>query len=452
MSIITTTPPAIQLPDPVPDVTAQLPAPADLSHVPRDEVASVRYGILQASRTIFPQGSNIQLRNAIWTLALPVRTSRGVISVRYELVFDATSGVRAERLGAAAPRPVDQAFSQLTVAQKKAQLVADFGLAAVDDRPASGPRQPAVWTSAELDQVKAAFDRIPVSDRDSLRGVTLVRDHVGPVPANAQAGQVAAGFAHTGPDRAHDEPGPPRHGPPHIHYYDEAFRANQFTAVGTAGDTGPGGDWTLLHEVGHFREFRARLAANASVVAANQQIRRAFQRLDSAHRAVQWGGHAAWAGPRQAWLTAMRASNQAVVEYNESVISDQPPVRALKSQRHLSARNAASTRDQRLQGMQTAGIPQNFIQAATAVGAAIDALFTASESIDAAADQIPIFAHLANRFGFHRITSYAASGDDEWFAETYALFLNDPNRLNQLNRRMFQWFEASMPMDRNWNP
>jgi hypothetical protein len=69
-------------------------------------------------------------------------------------------------------------------------------------------------------------------------------------------------------------------------------------------------------------------------------------------------------------------------------------------------------------------------------------------------DQVPIFVSLATRFGFHRFTDYARTGatDEEWFAETYALHLTDPNRLNQMNRSIFLWFEARMPMDRSWNP
>jgi hypothetical protein len=452
MTIITDTPPAIQLPTPVPDVTAQLTIAVDLSHVPPDEVLSVRFGVDQLSRTIFPPGSNVQLRNAYWSVSLPVRRATGVVSVRYELAFDAAGGVRVERLGAADPRAIDQGFAALSVDQKKARLVADFGLSGVDDRPAAPGRQPAVWTSAELDQVKAAYDRIPPNDRSSLQGVAIIRDHVGPLPANAQPGQVTAGFAHTAASNPHDLPGAPAHPPPHIHYYDEAFRANQFTAVGTAGDDGPGGDWTLLHEVGHMREFRAHRAANAAVVAANQQIVAAFPALNAAGQQVQWGGHAAWLQARQAWVTAMQASNQAVVAFNESVITNNAAIKAQKAQRRQAAVAAGATRDQRLQAMQTAGVPQNFVQAATNVATAIDALFTATDAIDSAGQQVPTFVALANRFGFQHITAYSGTGDDEWFAETYALFLDDPNRLNQLNRRMFQWFEADMPMDPAWNP
>jgi hypothetical protein len=70
-----------------------------------------------------------------------------------------------------------------------------------------------------------------------------------------------------------------------------------------------------------------------------------------------------------------------------------------------------------------------------------------------AQDQIPIFVSLATRFGFQKFTDYARSGSDsEWFAETFALYVNDPNRLNQMSRSLFLWFQAGMPQDRNWAP
>ena len=162
------------------------------------------------------------------------------------------------------------AFAQLSIAGKKAELIADFGLAAVDDRPAEGARPAAAWTAAELDQVKAAYDLIPANDRPALAGVTIVRDHQGP-PA-AVAGFVLQGLAHTSASPPHDEPGPPAHGPPHIHYYDSAFAQNAVSSVGPPGSTGPGDDWTIAHEVGHMRIFLATRQANAAVTAANAQI------------------------------------------------------------------------------------------------------------------------------------------------------------------------------------
>ncbi len=41
---------------------------------------------------------------------------------------------------------------------------------------------------------------------------------------------------------------------------------------------------------------------------------------------------------------------------------------------------------------------------------------------------------LAGTFGFTPFTDYARGGDGEFFAETYALYLTDSNRLSAMNR------------------
>ena len=453
MNIITDSLPVYQLPNPVPNVSQQLAANAnignvDVSHVPADEVASVRYGILQAANTIFPANSTVRLSNAYWPVTLHIRSGGNVVDVRYELVFDANSNVRAERLGAAQSRETDPAFTQLGLAAKKAQLVQDFGLAAVDDRPAAPNRPAKAWTGPELDQVKAAFDLIPQRDRAALNGVTLVRDSQGPAQAGAS---VLAGFAHTGTSAAHDQPRPPAHNPPHIHYYDAAFAQNAVSSVGPPGATGPGGDWTLLHEVGHTRIFQATRAASAAVTAANQQLVQAQQALNAALRGVRvnQAQRQAW----NAWNQANSTANQAIVAFNNGLSSNPPAGAAQQAQLLQAAQAAVQARQQAHPGLGAAGLPQGLVQAAANLGVANDGLLTASMQVAAAQEQIPIFVSLANRFGFHSFTDYARrGGNDEWFAETYSLYLTDPNRLNQMNRNIFLWFEAGMPMDRNWNP
>jgi hypothetical protein len=368
---------------------------------------------------------------------------------RYELIFDNASNVRAERLGGQEARGVDPAFAALSVAQKKARLMQDFGLRGVDDRPAAPNRPAGHWSSAELDQVKAAYDRLPQGDRSSLQGVAIVRDtRSGPMAG----GRTEAGFAHIGADNAHDQPGPPAHPPPHIHYFNAAFASNDFSAVGAPGDAGAGGDWTLLHEVGHMRIFRATTAANAAITAANTQSQHAIQAVNTAGGQVQWGGHAAWVQARNQWNQARVASNQAVVAFNQSVTSQNANVQAQQGQRLAAAQAAAQVRDQRVQAMTTAAVPQPFVQAAEAVSHALDAMLQASRELLSSQQQIPTFISLANRFGFRPFTDYGGTGDDEFFAESYALFTNDPNRLSAMNRRIFQWFQAGMPMDATWNP
>lgn len=451
ISLITDRIPAYQLPNPVPGATQVNPQlgarKVDLSRVPPDEVDAVRYGIAQVVNVVPSPGSTVQLRNAIWPAALQVRRGGNIVQVRYELVFDRAGNVRAERLGEARPREVDPAFSQLTVPEKKARLVQDFGLAAIDDRPAHGARAAAIWTGPELDQIKAAYDLIPPNDRSALRGYTLVRDHQGPAMAQ---GRFLMGFAHTAADPAHDDPGPPPHAPPHIHYYDDAFTQNNFTFVGAPGATGPASDWTALHEVGHAQIFEASLAANAAVRAANQQQNQALRALRAAIRGVRLS--AAQSQAWNAWNQAQGAANGAIVLFNQGLVVDPPIPQAQQAQRLQAAQAAVQARNAARAGLAAAGLPAAVVRAAANLDAANDALLAASQQIVAARDQIPIFVALANRFGFFAFTDYARTGQDEWFAETYALFLTDPNRLSQMNRNMFLWFQAGMPMDRNWNP
>ncbi len=56
VDLITDRMPPFTLPNPVPDVTAQLPHPADLTHVPDDERDSVRFAIHVAATTTFAAG------------------------------------------------------------------------------------------------------------------------------------------------------------------------------------------------------------------------------------------------------------------------------------------------------------------------------------------------------------------------------------------------------------
>ncbi len=446
LNVITDQMPAYQLPTPVPDVTAQLTVQADVTHVPADERIAVIFGIHHASRVVFAPPSTVTLRNAVWPVILLVRRGGATVGVRYELNFDAVGNVRAERLGEAAPRELPVAFTQLSVADKKARIVADFGLVAVDDRPANGARPVATWTPAELDQLKAAYDLLPASDLPSLAGVSVVRDHT--APPMAIPGMITAGFAHTGANAAFDMPGPPPHSPPHIHYFDAAFTANAVGSVGRPGSAGPGADWTLIHEVGHIRMFAATTAANAQITAANAQIAAANLRLPQLNAPIP----VAVAPSRQAWSAARTAANTAIHAFHTAVLAGSGP--AALAPLLAAAQAAVQARDRARANMTTVGVPAGVVAAALALDSAMDALLAASQATGAAKQQLPIFSSLAARFGFQKFTDYArrSVGDDEWFAETYALFVTDPDRLNQMSRNLFLWFSAGMPMDPNWNP
>jgi hypothetical protein len=452
--LITDTIPPITLPDPIPAPTTT-GLRVDVSGAAPDEADAVRYGVDQVLGITDASGSPVAAANTIWPVVLPVRRGGVVSQVRYELTFVSMTEVRAERLGEAVARPVPAAFSSLPLADKKARLVTDFGLVAVDDRPSHGTRAAATWTDAELEQVFAVYQRFSATERAALSGVTLVRDHAPSAALLTQshmpAGSTLNGYAHSGADAASDTPGPPAHGAPHIHYFDTAFSpANAVTAVGPAGASGPGGDWTLLHEVGHQFIFVGLRAANAEITATNTRLSTAITTYNHAPGRNGSPRSQAISGLRVTWQNRRSAVNQAIVHFHQGITAS-PPATDLDAR--LSAVTAAqAARDTARAAYVGSNVSAAVVAAVTEVDAADDAVLAASIHLRAANEQVAVFRTIANRFGFSPITSYAASGDGEFFAEAFALYVSDPDRLNAMNPKMYRWFAAGMPFDPAWSP
>lgn len=426
MRLITLNFHAYTLPDPVPAVTAVTLAgngipSVDTTHVPAEEVDAVRYAIDQASRTVFDPASTDALRDAWWPVVIPVRRGGAVRMVRYELVFAHDGGVRAERVGDAAPREVSPAFAAMTVAQKKASLVADFGLSGVDDHTAT-------WASSELDALHATLSRMSGRSRDAVRGVSFVRDHVGQAMGG---GFTPSGYAHTGTDAGADPAPAIAHRPPHIHIYDNAFTGTGLSFGGAPGDAGAGVEMVIAHEVGHMVFGQTTLAANRALTTSLAALNGILPTTPMPAAALT---------AFNAWQTAQGAANTAIVAYNNAHNNAAAPGLRATAATAVTARNTARA------AMATAGVPAAILTRAAALDAANDALM-------AAVDQAPNFVAVANRVGFHRFTDYAArQSDEEWFAETHALYVTDPRRLASMSRGMFAWFQAGMPNDATWTP
>jgi hypothetical protein len=205
-----------------------------------------------------------------------------------------------------------------------------------------------------------------------------------------------------------------------------------------------------MHEVGHVQLFAATVAANARIAAADRRLRAAVAASNAAGRAVRWTRPLLT--PVQAWQRAEQRSGDANVAFNRAVTSASAAEQARREDRLADARAAAATREERRGAMADAGVAQGVVDAAAEVGAALDEQLAASEALMASQQQVQVFAALARRFGFRPPTEYAATSDDELFPETYSLFLNDPGRLSAMNRNIFLWFQAGMPMDAGWNP
>jgi hypothetical protein len=452
--LITDTFPPITLPDPIPaPTTAGLRV--DVTGAAPDEADAVRYGVDQMLGVVDASGSPVAAANTIWPVVLPVRRGGVVFHVRYELTFISLTEVRAERLGEAVARRAPTDFSALSLPDKKARMVTDFGLAAVDDRPGHGTRPAADWTDAELEQVFTAYQRFSAPERAALQGVTLVRDHAPSAALLTQshmpAGSSLNGYAHSGADTASDSPAPPAHGAPHIHYFDTAFSpANAVTAVGPAGGSGPGGDWTLLHEVGHQLMFIALRGANAEIRAANTRSSDAITAYNSVPGRNGSPQSQAIANLRTAWQTARATTMTAISAFNSGV-SSTPPAANLDDLL-TAVTTAQAARDTARAAYSGSAVSAAVTAAVTEVDASGDALLAASIHLRAANEQVSVFRAIADRFGFSPITSYAATGDGEFFAESFALYVADPDRMNAMNPRMYQWFAAGMPFDASWSP
>jgi hypothetical protein len=251
-----------------------------------------------------------------------------------------------------------------------------------------------------------------------------------------------AGFTHTGANPAHDVT-PPAHGPPHIHLYDVAFTTGALTFSGPPGAAGPGTDFTVAHEVGHMVMGRAVMAANARINAALATVNALAGSTPLPPAALT-----AW----NAWGPAQQTANARIVAYQRAANTGAGNVGGRLGQPDIStfrapAAAAITARNTARAALAPAGVPAAMVAAAAALDAANDAML-------AAGDQVPTFVALATRFGFNRFTDYAQrqANDEDWFAETHALFVTDPDRLFGMSRAMFIWFQQGMPMNPAWNP
>jgi hypothetical protein len=434
------TPPALLADD---EMEARLAAPGnrraqtvDVSNVPNSERLSVRWAAWHVLGWTFNSPS-VTLRNAWWPVVINVRRGTGagatIVRVRYEMVFDAAGNVRPERAGDVAPTELPPGFAALSVPDKKAQLVATFGLGGVDDGSAA-------WGPTELDQLHGSLSRLAGPSRAAVAGVSFVRDHVAPANTAIAPGFTVSGVTHTTADPAYDGASP-AHPPPHIHLYDNAFTTADLKFSGAPGAGGGGVDLIVAHEVGHMVIAHPEMRASAA-------LSRAHAALSAMNRTIPRTAVPAW----NRWV---HASDDAVVQiraYQSAVSSGSANVGGRHGQQDVAvpratAAAAVAARNTARAALARAGIPLRMRTAARDIDRAADSLLVTVE-------QVPIFVALATRFGFNRFTSYAEAQntDEDWFAEAHALFVTDPDRLFGMNQSMFLWFQAGMPMDAAWNP
>jgi hypothetical protein len=244
MSLINDPPDPIKLPANIPNVTPPFDGrQVDVSHVPPNEVASVFYDVSEVLKTQF-NSPTVTMKNAYWPVLLPIRTAKEEFNVRYELVFNDQGDVRVERLGKDAPLETEAEDPGNSISSK---LKTKFGLAGIEDGTTS-------WTDEQLHQIMAVYDLIPSAQQAALSGVTLVRDTKSPEALSP--GLVQYGYYHAGSDNTYDS-AKLTNKPPHIHYFNSAFQLGEdFTQqksvfTSAPGIGAPGGEFALVHEVGH---------------------------------------------------------------------------------------------------------------------------------------------------------------------------------------------------------
>jgi hypothetical protein len=138
-------------------------------------------------------------------------------------------------------------------------LQSKYGIAEVKDGDAA-------WKLPELNQVVGAFTRVPAGDVTALKGVVLERVHAISGSDGDSAGEFAAQQDVEGTTVTNDAT---------LRLADSVFPATQTGFVGGAGNAAASGYFTVLHEVGHAVESKARrdaLNAQFRATAARNEL------------------------------------------------------------------------------------------------------------------------------------------------------------------------------------
>ncbi|WP_214109107.1 hypothetical protein [Acrocarpospora catenulata] len=422
-----------------PEDLKAVPLQVDFGNVPGAERQAVAEAVFQAVATGGPKEIPGRF---IWPLTIRAQGGR----VRYELVFAAVDGdqprqIRPERLGEATGWAVPgYVGDQNGVDARRNALIRRFALGGVEDR------RTARWSADELGLVAAAFERLPPSGAEALRGVVLVRDGV---TAELDAGVTRAGFTHI---NRHDvDAGDQLRPPPHVHYYNVTFDERNGRATGSPGDAGGGADFTLLHEAGHVVISCPRawyFVSRNSLVRSYQETRDQFVArivkqvaTDDRPILVEWNR---LSNPYTLAVAEQFAAADALCTAYYSC----DPERVNAALREYQAkRTVAETAKKAL--LDSAALLDPVLPEGERLAVQITTEQTRqSEISDATATdgrRLYYFKQYAEKVRFVPFTAYGRTAVDEFFAETYALFLADRERLYEYNWRMCCWLEADFP-------
>jgi hypothetical protein len=330
-----------------------------------------------------------------------------------------------------------------------AKAKADFGFAEVIDGTSK-------WTAGSLAQTLAGLEKLPAADRAALAGVTLIRNATGTIalPAGASAGTwVETGEFNwrvtTNPDGLTQK----------LQMFDDAFKTPDDAA------------WTAVHEAGHaidskkFRDTQlasnqAQTAFNLTTAPSNAAGAVEVAALNAAlKRAAKYPTAAR--GPAAAFIAAVRAVHTSINTLTNATTTTAldtatTAVKTAIARRDaelakLPPRHAAATDFARTITLQGAWLPLALALAVAAVK------LTDAKAAHAAAGaagnarmsrRLERFLAVAHANHIAPITPYAQLQwnatprvPDDFFAEAYSMWLNDPKQLEAKASKLKEFFD-----------
>ena len=335
------------------------------------------------------------------------------------------------------------------VAEAKAALKADFGFSDVKDGKGK-------WTLEHLSKTWAALSRLPTDDRLALNGVQLIREKK---LAGDQTGRFEAKTGMTSDGKkVIDER--------QLLIADAAFARDATSFVGGTAATGPASFLTIVHEAGHAVEKKAALdakraegeailtstSADAAAAKAATAVKKAAPKADAAFSKRPAAVQTAAA----AYRDAVKKATTAIEAFADDTSDADHPDTEKPAADAITARNAELAKLPK--GSPAGGdfaklskAQDDWFAAAlkrAAARAALSAKRTAlakAGGIDDSA-RMQAFVAFVTKESIPRLTKYAEDNwpgkPDEFFAEAYSLWLNDPEYLQSQAPKLKAWFDA----------
>jgi hypothetical protein len=340
-------------------------------------------------------------------------------------------------------------------ASAKAALIKDLGFSAVKDGSAS-------WHLPDLNKVHAALSRLAADERTALKGVDLVREST---LADKDGKPLAGEFRYEGkltPD------GKSAIRSQSLHIADLAFAGDTISFAGGAGGTAAASFHTILHEAAHAVESKvlreaefARLEATAAlnveiekvnkvVKAVNPESRAAFGKAKKYGKAEKKSGNA--------YLAAINATTAAIDTFAGSQHLGKLDTQEAAAAKTIAKRDAAkktlpvghpALKDfARLSALQ-----DDWFSAAKERAVAFKTFKTAEAAERAAtgskkgmSKRLQNFVTVVNKHKIPPLTEYAKRNwpgqPQEFYAEAFALWKNDPAYLELNAKALKDWFDA----------